>query len=408
MAVASLKSVTNRSWADDLPGVVLVCVVLLLSACATQSYRYDDTLAATVRERASTQTSGDLSVSAAVVGRNEAKAIFGVPVYDRGIQPVWLKIVNNSSDTIRFAPTAIDPDYFAPLEVAYMHRKGLSKKALNQMNRRFYDSALPRQVPAGEVRSGYVFTHVSPGTKSFNIDLFGRESDYSFAFFVAAPGFVPDHASIDFAGLYDPSEIVDHGLQDMRGALLEEPLSSTDRSGQQAGLPVSLALVGEGLDIRKALLRADWDESPAVTDEEQIDKAQYLYGRMPDAVFRKKRSSNDDRNKLFLWLAPLRIDGKPVWMAQVSHSIGRKTRFEQVIFGSRIDPDIDDGRDYFIQNMWYSQSLLQIAWLQAREPIPFENSQSDFNASTYFTNGNLAIAWLSGVPVSLTETRFLD
>ncbi len=398
----------NPGWADDIPSVVLACAMLLLSACATQSYRYDDTLSATVRERASTQTSGDVSVSASVAGRNEAKAIFGAPIYDRGIQPVWLKIVNNGSQTIRFAPTGIDRDYFAPLEVAYMHRKGLSKDAQRQMNRRFYQSALPRQVPAGETRSGYVFTHVSPGTKSFNIDLFGSESDCSFAFFIAVPGFVPDHAGIDFAALYEPSRVVDHGLEDMRGALLEEPLTSTDRSGEQAGLPVGLVLVGEGLDVRKALLRADWDESPAVTDEEQINKAQYLYGRMPDAIFRKKRSRNDDRNKMFLWLAPLRIEGKPVWMAQVSHSIGRKTRIEQAVFGSRIDPDLDDGRDYFIQDMWYSQSLWQVAWLQARETIPFESSQSDFNASTYFTNGKLAIAWLSGMPVSLTETRFVD
>jgi hypothetical protein len=397
-----------RSLGCHFPHVILACAMLFLSACATQSYRYDDTPSAAVSQRASTRTNGELTVAASVPGRNEAEAIFGVPLYDRGIQPVWLKIVNRSPEPIRFAPTGIDRDYFSPLEVAYMHRKGMSKEARREMDRRFYQSALPRQIPAGETRSGYVFTHASPGTKSFNVDLFGSSYDYSFAFFVAVPGFIPDHAAIDFPSLYAPSEVVDHDLDGARRALLQGPLLSTDRSGQKAGLPVGLALVGKGLDVRKALLRAGWYESASVTDEDQISKAQYLFGRMPDAIFRKKRNQDNERNKLFVWLAPMRINGQAVWLAQVSHSIGRRTQFEQAIFGARVDPDVDDGRDFFIQNMWYSQSLQQITWLTTGQPIPFEDSRVDFNGSGYFTDGKLAMAWLSGVPISLTETRILE
>jgi hypothetical protein len=382
--------------------------MLFLSACATQSYRYDETPFAAVRERAVTQTSDTVTVSASVPDANEARAIFGVPLYDRGIQPVWLKIVNHGPERMRFAPTSLDRDYFTPLEVSFMHRKGLTEGARQQMDRRFFETAMPRQIPAGETRAGYVFTHVSPGTKSFNIDLFGSASDYSFAFFVAVPGFVPDHAGIDFTSLYQPSEMVDMDLETARRELVEGNLVSSDHTGQKTGFPVNLILVGQGLDVRKALLRAGWTESPAATDEEQIRQAQYLFGRMPDAIFRKKRNQDQDRNKLFLWMAPQRIEGKAVWMAQVSHSIVRKTRFEQAIFGALIDPNIDDGRDFFVQNMWYSQSLLQIAWLTAREPISFEDRRVSFNESRYFTDGRLAIAWLSGEPVSLTETRIVD
>ena len=93
-----------------------------------------------------------------------------------------------------------------------MHRKGFTKEALRQMNQRFYRSALPRQIPAGESRSGYVFTHASPGTKAFSVDIFSGGEDESFAFFVSVPGFVPDHQTVDFDKLYDRSQIHDYDL----------------------------------------------------------------------------------------------------------------------------------------------------------------------------------------------------
>jgi hypothetical protein len=382
--------------------------LLLMSACATNSYQYKDSRSIPVQERAETQTQGGMSVSASVPGEDEAEAIFGIPIYKRGIQPVWIEVVNNTADWIRFAPTGIDRNYFSPLEVAYMHRKGFSKEARAQMDQRFHDGAMPRRIPAGETRSGYVFTHAAPGTKSFNIDLFSASSDYSFAFFLTTPGFVPDHAAIDFISLYPPSEMIDTDLDGARSALLEGPLASTDQTGQLQGRPLGLVIVAEGIDVLKAILRAGWYESPRMTDPQQLEKAQYLFGRLPDAVFRIQRNKDTDRNRLHLWLAPIRIDGKEVWMAQVSHFIGQRTRLEQAIFGTRNDPNIDEGRDFFLQNMWYSQSLKQFTWLEIREPIPVEKALRDFNGSEYFTDGRLTMTWVSGVPVSLIETKEID
>jgi len=383
-------------------------LLLVISACSTQSYHHKNTHSLPIRERAVTQSEGDIRVSASVPGADEAEAIFGIPVYKRGIQPVWLEIVNNSQDRLRFAPTALDPQYFSPLEVAYMHRKGYSKQAREQMDRRLHDSAMPRQIPAGETRSGYVFTHVSPGTKSFNIDLFSADTDHSMAFFVDVPGFVPDHADIDFESLYAPDEVHDYELAGFRDAVADLPFTSTDQSGQKTGLPIGFIIVGSGPDVLKALLRAGWNESASNHDAAQLAKAHYLFGRTPDAVFRIQRNRKTDRNKLFLWMAPLRVDGKGVWLAQITNYIGQKTQLEQVIFGARIDPNIDDGRDFLLQNLWYSQSLDQLAWLASGKAISIENSQLDFNDVRYFTDGYINIAWLSPVPVSLLETKSLD
>ncbi len=386
----------------------LSSLLIFISACATRSYHHESTDSFPVRERAVIQNEGDIRISVSVPGADEAEEIFGVPVYKRGIQPVWLEIVNNGPERLRFAPTSLDPAYFSPLEVAYMHRKGFSKEARAQMDRRFHDSAMPRQIPAGETRSGYVFTHTSPGTKSFNIDLFGAGSDYSFAFFVTVPGFVPDHADIDFKTLYAPAEVHDYDLTNLRDGLTELPIATTDQSGQQSGLPIGTVIVGNGIDVLKALLRAGWYETPAMRDQDQLAKAHYLFGRAPDAVFRIKRTGKTDRNELFLWMAPLRVDGKSVWLAQITHFIGRKTQLEQVIFGARFDPDIDGGRNYLIQNLWYSQSLGQSAWLARSDAIFIENTQADFNGSEYFTDGYISVIWLSGAPISLLETRSLD
>jgi hypothetical protein len=405
----ALKTHKNTPDGGLLLHYLVVALVLIgVSGCAGQPYTYQATDAFPIRERAVTQTRGGVSISASIPGEEETQAIFGAPLYERGIQPIWFDISNNSREPIRFTPTSVDRNYFSPLEVAYMHRKGFSKEARLEMESRFHDSAMPRQVPAGASRSGYVFTNASSGTRSFNVDLFSSGPDYSFAFFLTPPGFVADHAEVDFNTLYSSLELTDTDLAGARGRLLEAPLVSTDQSGQTAGRPVSLVIVGNGLDVLKALLRAGWYESPGLRTADEIKKAQYMYGRPPDAIFRIQRNKNRDRNKLLLWLSPIRLDGEEVWLAQIAHFIGQRTRLEQAIFGARLDPNIDEGRDFFLQNVWYSQSLEQISWLKAGNPVPIESALKDFNGNEYFTDGNVAITWLSGEPVSQIETRTVD
>jgi len=409
---SQMCSPTNTSKTFHHPGaiaffLILSSVLIMVSACATTAYQYQDAQMSAVRQRSVVQTEGNLSISASVPGENETRLIFGVPLYDRGIQPVWLEIVNRGPDQIRFAPTGLDPDYFSPLEAAYIFRKGFNKEARAQMDRRFNDSAIPRHIPAGESRSGFVFTHRVPGTKSFTIDLFTSKSDYSFAFFVDVPGFSPDHASVDFESIYTQSDISDHDMDSLREALKKERLSTTDQSGLREGLPSGIVIAADGGDLLKALLRAGWYETALVKEPEQLKKAYYLYGRTPDAVFRFQRDKND-RNELNLWMSPLRVDGKPVWVAQITHFIGQRTQLEQVILGSRIDPEIDNGRNYFVQNMWYAQSLKQFAYLNTGHAVSIDNTRTDFNGAEFFTDGNVTVLWLSGTTVSQLETAFVD
>jgi len=48
-------------------------------------------------DRAQTKSDGNFRVTAAVLSAEETKAVFALPLYRRGIQPIWLEIANNGN-----------------------------------------------------------------------------------------------------------------------------------------------------------------------------------------------------------------------------------------------------------------------------------------------------------------------
>ena len=257
--------------------ILTVCCFILavsISACSTTPYQYQPLESFPVIDRAVTQQEDNIRVSASVPGKEEAEAIFGIPLYKRRIQPVWLEIENGSDQRVRFAPMSVDKNYFSPLEVAYMHKEGYSKEARSQMDRRFRDMSMPRQILPGETASGFVFTHAANGTKAFNVDVFaaGNAKAYQFTFFVDVPGFVADHAEVDFKGLYTEEEIEDFDMPGFRAALQDLAFSATDRTGEQPGLPVNVVFVNHGPDLLQALLRAHWNETSNEREEPYLSR----------------------------------------------------------------------------------------------------------------------------------------
>ena len=66
------------------------------------------------KERAQTQSENRVTVTATVLSAAECEAKFGVNLYRRNIQPVWLEIENNDDQAIWFSPVGLDPYYFTP------------------------------------------------------------------------------------------------------------------------------------------------------------------------------------------------------------------------------------------------------------------------------------------------------
>ena len=133
--------------------------VTVVIACTWRAYIYESVDDVDFRDHSDMQSEGPVRVSASVLGREETEKIFGLSLYDQGIQPVWLEVENKSAVQIRYAPVGTDRFYFSPLEVAYKNRGGYSDEAREEMARRFHRLSMPRYIGAGETRDGFVFTH---------------------------------------------------------------------------------------------------------------------------------------------------------------------------------------------------------------------------------------------------------
>ena len=94
-------------------------ILLALTGCATYNPRPID--AVPFMERAQTQYEKNIRITAAVPSAEESKKLFGVDLYERGVQPIWLKIENQDEEPVYFLPVGLDPDYFSPIEAAYVN-----------------------------------------------------------------------------------------------------------------------------------------------------------------------------------------------------------------------------------------------------------------------------------------------
>lgn len=385
-----------------------ILMVSLLSACSMTPYRYEPLEDFNIVGRAESQEQGDFKVRASVPNDEEAKALFGIDLTRRNIQAVWLEITNNRDQRARFAPYSVDAGYFPPHEVAYMYRKQFSKEGWQDMERRFYEMSMPRFIAPGETVSGFVFTNANPGTKTFNVDIFyasDTAQNEHFTFFLDVPGFTPDYHEVEFDKLYQPDEIRDVDLEGLRALVADLPCCTSNIDGDGQGMPVNTLLVAPGRELLQALLRAGWNETAYEKSDNYLNSTDYFFGRPPDAIFRKSLGRGRERNEMGVWLAPIRVDGAPAWVIQNKHALGRVFELGEMFLGVPLDPDVDDGRNYLLQDFWYSQSLEAFGWSKSGIEVSRENPTMDFNNNPFFADGYRLVMWLSGETVSLMDAR---
>lgn len=374
-------------------------------------------------QRSQTQQQGKVTLTTAVPSAEECVQAFGVNLYKKNVQPVWLEITNNDSVRLMLMPAILDPEYYAPLEVAAAYSFG-SEKANEEVDRFFAEQGVGIFVPPGETRSGFVFTNLDEGTKGFVVELVGADHEYRrFTFFVEVPGLNVDHRNVNFRELYAADEIVTHDLASLRRVLEELPCCTTNKSGKGQGDPLNLVVIGEPLNLYYAFMRAGWDETETIYAGSLLKttksfifggryryspvSALYVYGRGQDVALQKARDTIHERNHLRLWLTPLRLNGKAVWVGQISRDIGvRFTR--KTITTHKIDPDVDEARNYLLQNLWYSQVLAQYSYVAGVGAAAYDEPRGNLTGDPYFTDGLRTVMWLSGDPVGMEEVEFLD
>lgn len=370
------------------------------------------------QERIQVQEGEGVRVSAAVPSASETRKLFDMNLYKKGIQPVWIKIENNKDDYVTFLPVGVDPEYYTPLEVANIDVDTQKTQPASLVNKFFLDQKMHLLIGPGEDLSGFIFTQLDEGTKAFNVDISSDDDFQTFTFFIPVPGLNVDHYAVDWAALYPPDQFLDVNDEELIGAVEEFVCCVTDKKGEDTGDPLNLLIIGKPLDIYTAFLRAGWDETEAInsgslwkTFKSFMSGGEYRYspisslyvfGRPQDVAFQKARDNIHERNHLRLWMTRVRYQGLPVWVGQISRDIGvRFTR--KTITTHKIDPDVDETREFLLEDLAYAQTVKKVGYLKGVGEVPVDQPRGNLTGDPWFTDGYRLVLWLSPEPTSLSD-----
>jgi hypothetical protein len=396
--------------------------------------------------RAQSKSEGDVRVTVAVLDEKESQAVFGVALYRRGIQPVWLEVENRGDDPYVLSKPSLDPQYYSSLEAAYVNHFRATRwlPAIGPFSLLFFPALIPggieylsavvanREMDAdfhekgfgneiilpGETRSGFVFTTLDEGTKRVSVVLYGAGQQRRLTFLVSVPGTRLDHQRVDFPGLYREDQIVDADEERLRKALADMPCCTTSRDGAKPGDPLNLVIVGDFDDVLQAFTHARWDETEYIHARSAWRTLGsflfgtryrtspvsdlYVFGRRQDVAFQKVRKTVDDRHHFRLWLAPLRYAGRPVWIGQASRDVGvRFTLQTKTLTTHEIDPDVDDARDYILGDLVERERVSRLGYAGGVGAAPKSAPRANLTGDPYFTDGFRGVVVLAEPPTRL-------
>jgi len=378
--------------------VLLAAAALLASGCATTT---PPTQSGTYLDRIETQVEGNVRVAAAVLSPWESNETFGLSLAGKGVQAVWMEIDNGEDHEVYLMLLGVDPDYFAPSEVAWRFRSTGSGSVEDKMDL-FVDRHVPVVVPPRSAVSGFVYTNLDPGIKAFTVELFGEGFSASFEFVQLVPGFEADFMQADIGRVYAPEDIREVGLDGLRPYVQSLPCCVLGGDRKTAGDPLNLVIVGNGPDVLAAMVRRGWDLTETVGGEttwrtirSSLFRSRYrtspvsplyMFGRPQDAALQKARDTVDERNHLRLWRAPVTVDGRHVWVGQVSRDIGVKLS-RKTFVTHKIDPYVDEARLFVTLDLAGSQSLRAVGYVAGVGASDRASPRLNYTDDPYYTDG---------------------
>ena len=400
--------------------LVTVLLCASLAGCAS-GFDFKPVESVPFRERAVTQSEDGVRVTAAVPDKKETRELFGLSLYKKRVQPVWIEIENGTDEPLGFLPMSVDADYHTPLEIASLTRGDKKRQEAEQA---LFRNSVNLWVAPGQTRSGFIFTNADEGTKAFNVDLFNTERNWAFTFFVPVPGLAVDHYEVDFHSIYPEDEITHYTDAEAFIAALEElPCCVVDSKGENTGDPLNIVIIGEPQDIYYAVIRSGWDETEAVTAASGWKTAAsffsggayryspvsslYLFGRKQDVALQRIRENIHERNHFRLWLAPMTYRDHTVWIGQISRDIG--VRFtKKTITTHKIDPDVDETREFLVENLAYNQVLEKFAYVGGVGETPIDEPRGNLTGDPWFTDGLRVVLWISSDLTDLDDIEYVD
>lgn len=403
--------------------------------------------------RAQTQTGDGVEATVAVLTAAESEEYFGVPLGRRGLQPVYLKIVNRSESPLRLQLVRISPNYFTALEAAAANHFSIVKRlsafgiigllflqllilipfklisayfANQRMDTFFREQGFHlRPIEPGAASEGFVFTPLDAGTKIVHVllhdtgqplagvlarDNHGVAPAVEFTFSIAVPGIAADYLRRDLPALQESEPAPECDLPTLVARLRAMPAATTNSKGSRPGDPANLVVIGL-FETLLGALAARWDESETITlatcwrtvrsfligtqYRYSPVSALYLFGRSQDIALQRTRHSINERLHLRLWLAPLKFQGQPVWVGQVSRDIGvRFTWKTWNLTTHRIDPEVDESRDYVLEDLLQAERVEAAGYVDGVGAC-LDKPRHNLTGDPYFTDGNRVVILLS-------------
>jgi hypothetical protein len=390
-------------------------------------------------DAAQTQQQDGIEVSVAVLDPQQSRRYFGVPMARRGIQPVWIRVVNRAATPCRLIAVGVDPNYYSPHEAAAANHYAFGKRLLGfgllgwlflpllllvplkligawranrKMDELFREQAFHlRAIPSGSQSEGFIYGALDVGNRVVHAQILRIEGPLEFIFNVPVAGIDVDYERREFAKLYAPEQLVECDFRSLCERLRAMPRAVTNVLKTREGDPANLVVIGDFPSLLSAF-GARWDETETITlatcwktfrafligTEYRYSPVSplYLFGRSQDFALQRIRRSINERLHLRLWLTELRFDGKPVWVGQVSRDIGvRFTHKTWNLTTHRIDPDVDESRDYVLEDLLAAERLELAGYVggvgECQQCAPRRNLTGD----PYFTDGDRGIAVVS-------------
>jgi hypothetical protein len=387
---------------------VVLAIGIAVAGCA--SFQPQPQAAAEYMARAQTQSANGLTVSVAVLTAEESRQVFGVPLADEGMQPVWLRIENRSADDYLFVPAGLDPDYYSPQEAAWLARSGIAQSERGRMQAHFDKQAIRQFVPRGGVSTGYLLTPLDEGVKYVSVQLFRLGGSQQFDFVVNITDFAADFRRVDFQSVLPPGGDRDVTAEQLRKVLEGLQCCVVGPDGVTPGDPLNIVVIGPGDQVFHPFVRRGWDATEAISSDSvwrtissSLFRERYrnspvspLYfdDRPQDIALQKARATVDERNHMRLWITPYRVSGNRVWIGQISRDIGVRLSAKTLVT-HKIDPDVDEARDYLLQDLLLSGSLASFGYAGGVGMAGPDEPRRNYTGDPYFTDGLRLVVFVS-------------
>ncbi len=408
--------------------VVVTALIVVEVFGSTTSAAQDASSHAPYVARAQSGTQGQVRVSAAALSADESAAVYGSPLADKLIQPVWIQVENNDNVPYWLMFAGLDPNFFPASEAAEAMALRSSPRKLAELDRRFSELAFRNPVPPGGTVSGFVLTNLHEGVKLLQIDLFADRRSRSFSLLAPVPGLRTDYKE---SKVFDRDYVAPGGSvvnftsdAEFTAALESLPCCATNEDGSRNGDPLNLVIIGGIEDAFPSLVRRGWSPTEvtwkgsvmrimrSAMSRERYPYAPisnlYLFGRPQDIALQKARDNIHQRNHLRLWRSPMLYHGKPVWVGQVSRDIGSRLTIHSPTFTThKIDPDVDEAARALMEDLVYSQGLRAIGLVKGVGAAPKSAPRENLTTDPYYTAGMRSVLLFDSTPTSLTQIEVL-